>query len=376
MQIVVCSHVPCLPEVGTPYHLTVALGEHAEVFYITPVVSWNQRRARLHTAVGQPVQVITPILPRAGRSIPRRWRRPLLTYWSVRTALRELRNRLQLPIVLWAHFSETALALKTHLQPTLFCYHRLDDFTDMNPRQATLEQRLMQQADLNFVVAPSLIDTQWMRPNSWVYLPNGVLTERFAEAQAEHTPIPADLASLPAPRIGYIGAVHPDWVDVERLFELAQAAPEWSWVVIDPKICWSPPAQCPKNFYFLGARPYAQLPAYLKGLDVCIIPFRRNAIAQGASPLKLYEYLAAGKAVISVPYFHDLQQFGALVYTAETVHDWLGALRAALAEAHHPTQIARRMQSVAPHSWQARAVVVMQTLRHTLETMHSGSSAD
>jgi glycosyltransferase involved in cell wall biosynthesis len=232
----------------------------------------------------------------------------------------------------------------------------------MNPYQAALEQQLMQQSDLNFVVAPSLIDPQWMRPNSWIYLPNGVAAELFARAQSQQTQTPRDIADLPAPRIGYIGAVHPDWVDVERLIELAHATPEWSWVIIGPKIRWSPPAQCPKNLYFLGARPYTQLPAYLKGLDVCIIPFRRNAISQGASPLKLYEYLAAGKAVVSVPYFHDLELFADLVYTAETLPEWLLAIRAALAEAHTPAQIARRMQSVAPHSWQSRAECVLQTL--------------
>lgn len=99
---------------------------------------------------------------------------------------------------------------------------------------------------------------------------------------------------------------------------------------------------------------------------MCIIPFLRKAISQGASPLKLYEYLAAGKAVVSTPYFHDLAQFGELVYTAETLDEWRFALRAALAEAHAPTQIARRMQSVAPHSWQSRAQSVMQTLRNAL----------
>lgn len=366
MQIVLCSHTPFLAEFGTPYHLAYALAKHVEVVFITPVLSARQRRAVLQSASGKPLRVIAPTLPGAGRFIPRRWRRPLLTAWSVRTALSALRSRLKPPVVLWAHYTEVALALKTPMRPNLFCYHRLDDFTAMNPHQATLEQQLMQQSDLNFVVAPSLIDPQWMRPNSWFYLPNGVATELFARAQSQQTQTPRDIADLPAPRIGYIGAVHPDWVDVERLIELAHATPEWSWVIIGPKIRWSPPAPCPKNLYFLGARPYTQLPAYLKGLDVCLIPFRRNAIAQGASPLKLYEYLAAGKAVVSVPYFHDLELFGNLVYHAETLHEWLMAVRAALEEAHAPVQIARRMQSVAPHSWQSRAECVLQTLNSAL----------
>lgn len=241
MQILICSHAPFLPEFGTPYHLACALDEYAEVVFITPVLSAQQRRAVLSAAGGKPLRIVTPALPGAGRFVPRRWRRYLLTAWSVHTALDVLRSRLQPPTVLWAHFTEVALRLKTPLRPNLFCYQRLDDFTAMNPHQATLEQQLMQQADLNFVVAPSLIDAQWMRPNSWAYLPNGVANELFVHAQSEQTQVPRDLADLPAPRIGYIGAIHPDWVDVERIMELADAVPEWSWVVIGPKIRWSPP---------------------------------------------------------------------------------------------------------------------------------------
>lgn len=236
----------------------------------------------------------------------------------------------------------------------------------MESSKAELDQQLMQRADWNFVVTPTLIDPQCMRPNSWVCLPNGVATELFAKAQAPTTAIPQEIARIPTPRIGYIGAIHPDWVDVELILALAQATPLWSWVIISPKIRWELPKNLPSNLHFLGARPYSALPNYLKGLDVCVIPFRDNAISRGASPLKLYEYLAAGKAVVSVPYFHDLHQFGDLALTARAVDEWRDALSAALAEAHCPKRVAQRMQSVAEHSWEARAGKVLQVLRRLL----------
>ena len=367
MQIIVCSHAPFVPEVGTPYHLTVALGRLTPTVFITPVLSFRQRRAVRAAANQTPVQVIAPVLPGGGRSAPRRWRRRWLARWIAHTVRRQLPPLLKPPVVLWAHCTETALWLDELIQPKLFCYHRLDDFSAMDERNAPLERQLMQRADLNFVVASQLITPELMRPHSWVYLPNGVNAELFALAREKATQVPQDLESIPSPRIGYIGAIHPDWVDVELVLELARAAPQWSWVIIGPKIRWEPPSDTPPNLHWMGARPYLSLPAYLKGLDVCIIPFRCNAIAQGASPLKLYEYLAAGKAVVSAPCFEDLNQFGQLVYTASTPTEWLHALRSALDEAACPTQISRRVESIASHTWQARAQCVIEILQQALK---------
>lgn len=368
MQIVVCSHAPFIPEIGTPYHLTVALGQLAQVVFVNPVLSFALRRAVHAVARQAPVQVITPAVPGAGRMMPRRWRSRLHALCIIRSVRHHLPTPLQPPVVLWAHCTEAALWLEALIAPQLFCYHRLDNFSAMDARNAVWEQRLMQRADLNFVVAPSLIAPQFMRPHSWVYLPNGVATELFARALAGTTAIPTDLAKLPRPRIGYIGAIHPDWFDIELVMKLAQVTPEWSWVMIGPKIRWTPPPDCPPNLHLLGTRPYKDLPAYLKGLDVGVIPFRCNAIAQGASPLKLYEYLAAGKAVVSAPCFHDLQQLSEFVYTADSSGEWLSAIRAALLEAHCPTQTARRVQSVKPYDWLERARFVIQTLQHALAT--------
>lgn len=362
MKIVMVSNVPFTPEIGTPYHLSIALGRRCSVTLITPVLSLKQKRATEHAARGHPVKLLTPVFPTGARALPRRWRDAFHAKWILFTTAHLLKRQGTHFDVLWAFFTETALQLDARVGPKIFCYHRLDDFQAMIPERASLETRLMQRADLNFIVTPSLSDPQCMRPGSWVYLPNGVATDIFVKAQKETTEIPRELTALPTPRIGYIGSVHPDWVDVELMIALADATPQWSWVIIGPKIRWDPPKNLPRNLHFVGMRPYLRLPSYLKGLDVCVIPFRDNAISHGASPLKLYEYLAAGKAVVSVPYFHDLHQFGDLVYTARTISEWQDALRDALSEAHCAQRIAQRMQSVAEHSWDARAETALRTL--------------
>lgn len=373
MRVVACTPLPLLPETGTPYHLCRALAQQVEVVVVNPVVSWQKQRAIRRCNADARVQLVIPALPGQLRWMLRSFRKPLCTLWTRAVLAKYFNRAAKQPTVVWAFFSEAALWLDRLIQPKLFCYHRLDNFCAMTPEMAWLDYALMQRADLNFVVSPNLIDPQWMRPQSWIHLPNAVASEMFAAAQAPHTQVPTDLARIRPPRIGFVGTVHPDWVDLELIIALAQACPQWSWVLLGPKIRWKPPSNLPQNLYLIEARPYTQIPAYLKGMDVCIIPFRKNAISFGVSPLKLYEYLAAGKPVVSVPYFRDIDSLTTVVEVAETPKEWQGAIERALQTAQHPERIAQRMQSVASHSWETRAQVVLDALSNALSSTNTSA---
>lgn len=374
MHIIVVSHVPFKQEVGTPYHLSVAFANSVPVTYIAPasgwISEWRMRRAisqnRLH------VQVVSPLLPGGLRFLPKSVRTRWLRLCSILTLypqLRALRQHSQKSVVLWSLHHPIALDVKRLLTPTLFCYHRLDDFTAMNHANRSLEEALYTQADLVFVVAESLVHPDYV-PKTHL-LRNGVNTELFARAWQEHAPIPPDLEKIPPPRIGYIGAIVPDWVDIELVYELAERHPEWSFVLVGFKIKWHPPSRSPANLHLLGARPYQSLPDYLRGFDVCLIPFKDNPITHGASPLKLYEYLAAGRAVVSVP-FSDAQQLPeGIVWWTRGVQGFETAIREALATAHDPQAQQRRIAAVQPHTWDARAQTALQLIQTTLQTKPS-----
>lgn len=129
---------------------------------------------------------------------------------------------------------------------------------------------------------------------------------------------------------------------------------------------WHPPKDKPANLHFLGARPYEKLPYYLKGLDVCIVPFKDNAVSRAASPLKFYEYLAAGRAVVTTP-IPDWQYLSSVAWLAKTLDDFLYAIEEALEKAFDQKEQERRLAAVAQHSWQKRAETALLHIKGALK---------
>ncbi len=361
MVIVYVGHGRFRPESGTCYHFAVALARHVPVIYLNPLMSLKDWLAWRRESVwgrhlAQNIEVFSVAAPGALRFVPRRWRAVVVGWCS-------LRRLKQIPAherVLWVTHSETALWLHRVLRPALTCYHRVDDFSAMSAAHAWLEQSLERIAELVFVVSPYL---QAQYPDGRaILLPNAVDASLFAQALEPSPAIPAELSAIPSPRIGFVGWIHPKWIDVDLLLNLARRRPEWNFVVIgSAKRLENPPA----NLHLLGQRPYHQLPAYLKGLDVCLVPFKDNAITLGASPLKLYEYLAAGRAVVSTP-VPDSSYFAEVVWCARDVEGFIRCIEEALPVAHDPVLQQRRLEAIAPHTWEARAEYALQHIQNAL----------
>ena len=175
----------------------------------------------------------------------------------------------------------------------------------------------------------------------------------FGRALDPATQVPQTLACLPRPVIGYLGGVDPWKIDVDLLLDMARAHPEWSialvgyvWFGFDP----APLRACP-NIHVLGPQDYDAFPAFLKGMDVCIMPFPLNEITRNGDALKLYEYLAGGRPVVSTPVPAARRLAGA-VRIADTHAGFTAAVEAALAEP--ASAQADRLAAVQPHSWDAR----------------------
>ncbi|MEG3072228.1 MAG: glycosyltransferase [Candidatus Syntrophopropionicum ammoniitolerans] len=109
---------------------------------------------------------------------------------------------------------------------------------------------------------------------------------------------PPELQTLQGPVVGYVGAISA-WFDQEMLAAAAHAHPEWSFVLVGPVDTDVSLLDSLPNVRLTGHKPYSVLPAYLKGFDVTVIPFKINALTTGVNPVKLYEYLAAGRPIVS-----------------------------------------------------------------------------
>lgn len=191
-----------------------------------------------------------------------------------------------------------------------------------------------------------------------VNLPHGVDAEHFAKAADPATRVPEDLARLPRPVIGFFGLLA-EWVDIRLIREVALARPEWSIVLIGNAATDVGPLRGLPNVHLLGPRPYASLPGYCRGFDVAIIPFVRNDLTERANPIKLREYLAAGKPIVSTP-LPEALRFGELVHAAGSADEFVREIEHGLVD--DPALAARRMSSVRNQTWAARAAELAEVL--------------
>jgi glycosyltransferase involved in cell wall biosynthesis len=197
-------------------------------------------------------------------------------------------------------------------------YHAVDDIKEQPrmPRKAiaAAEFALVKKADFIFVTSDNLYNLHKpINPNTW-YFPNAADYDHFQKALAEETDIPEDMLVIPAPRLGLVGAISGYKIDLELLCDVARSRPNWSIVLIgevgegDPQTDTRLFRDYP-NIYLIGPRPYKSLPAYLKGIDVAIMANRRNEYTKSMFPMKFFEYLAAGRSVVSCP-LEALKDYG------------------------------------------------------------------
>jgi glycosyltransferase involved in cell wall biosynthesis len=203
------------------------------------------------------------------------------------------------------------------------------------------------------------------RPDA-LYLPNAVEFERFALEAGEPPPADEALAAVRAagrPIAGYYGALA-RWFDYGLLDEVARARADWSFLLIGPDLDGSlagQPLLERSNVTWLGVRPYEALPRYLRCFDVATIPFRIDDITRATSPLKLFEYFAAGRPVVTTP-LPECAAFSE-VRVAAGPEEFARALDAARAEAHEAGARARRRAVARANTWDARVAQVLPALR-------------
>jgi len=247
--------------------------------------------ARGVVEVERNIHVLSPLyVPAYGTEAVRRANRALL-----RLQLRAAMSRLGMRRPISWSFLPSAATVAGTLGEALVLYHVVDEFSafsDAAEHVAELERRLLARADLVVASSAPLLEAKRRVNPRTVLVRHGVDWEHFARA-CEPGPVPADLARLPRPVIGFFGLVA-DWIDLALVRRVADAYPRASVVLIGRVLTSTTPLAGAPNVHFLGRKSYADLPDYCRGFDVALTPFKRNALAHAANPLKAREYVAAG----------------------------------------------------------------------------------
>lgn len=253
-----------------------------------------------------------------------------------------------------------AVALAGALGETTVVYDCMDDFPafPQPPRRqrflAAAEELLAQRAAL-IAVTSGLLKNKWAPRHPNVFLvPNGV-PDSFIDAAASACP-PDDMATLPSPRLLYIGSLS-TWLDDALIAQLACLHPDWSFVLIGPVEQESRALRQLPNVHLLGSRPHEALPGYLNGASACLIPFTISPLTKAVNPVKLYEYLAAGKPVVSTP-LPEVERYHDLCYVQSPGLSFARAAELAVAEGHDPVRQARRIEVARANTWRDRAAAL------------------
>jgi glycosyltransferase involved in cell wall biosynthesis len=243
------------------------------------------------------------------------------------------------------------------------CMDELTQFIGAPPMLVERERKLTEMADLIFCGGRKMRDKRLAINSNTHFYGTGVDCLHFGAAMQPDLAVHPDIASLQGPVLGYFGVID-ERIDYELLARLADADPGWSIAMVGPFAKVDPHTfpQRP-NLHWLGGRPYADLPALTKGMDVCLMPFALSPATEFINPTKALEYMAAGKPVVATALDEVKSNFASASRIAADHGEFINHCRKQVA-APSPTMIRRGLKLAAENTWEA---IVKKMDRHILD---------
>ncbi len=363
-SIVVFSHLRWNFVYQRPQHLLSRLAAKRPVFFVEEPEPDPRGPARWERSTPQPN--VTVLRPRTPVESPGFHPQQLT---ALEPLVAELARELEgATVVAWL-YTPLALPLAQALAPAAIVYDCMDElslFYGAPPELLPRETELLGCADVMFTGGPSLVRAKKARHGNVHCFPSSVDAAHFRLARAGEkggVREAVDQAGLPHPRLGFYGVIDAR-LDLSLVEFLADARPNWQIVLVGPVIKIDP-ATLPRraNIHYFGQRSYDELPRYLVGWDVCLLPFARNDATRFISPTKTLEYMAAELPIVSTPITDVAEPYGHIVYLGSTPDEFLAACEAALRAGpeERAGRAAQMRQVLAGTSWDV-TVASMETL--------------
>ncbi|MET0464671.1 MAG: glycosyltransferase [Chitinophagaceae bacterium] len=238
-------------------------------------------------------------------------------------------------------YTPMSIDLLLHLaKPTLIVYDCMDELSMFQHAPVEMQQKereLFGMADLIFTGGNLLYESKKQLHDNVHAFPSSIDKDHFSSARKTGYE-PADQLSIAGTKIGFFGVID-ERMDIGLIDSIAEKCPKWNIILIGPVVKIDP-ATLPRraNIYYLGSKTYNELPRYLSGWDVAMIPFAQNDSTRFISPTKTPEYLAGGKPVVSTPIHDVIHPYGddGLVYIGSSVDDFIAGIRWSLEIRRNP----------------------------------------
>jgi glycosyltransferase involved in cell wall biosynthesis len=256
-------------------------------------------------------------------------------------------------------------------------YYCLADFSQLSPSQDRVERSeksLVEMSDVVFANCAELAQRLGQWTDNVHVFPPGVDLSAFPLAEQEINPSqglrsePDEevIRSFAKPVIGYIGGLHRH-IDFDLIVKMANLQPDWTWVFVGPFQAPVEALQGCANIHLLGPKPHSLLVRYLRSFDVCIVPYLKTVYTETVVPVKINEYLAVGKPVVStnlptVSEFNERHQI--LIATENEPASFLAGIEEALRMPSDRLTMARRREVAALLDWQ----VIVETMSALIES--------
>jgi glycosyltransferase involved in cell wall biosynthesis len=297
--------------------------------------------------------------------------------WILKIFLRRYIRVLKMKDPIFWVFLPNAVDLIGQFNEKLVVYHCVDEYS-ANPGVPAkeireLELETLSKSDIVFTTSHNLYRNKKPFNQNTHYIPNVANTKHFRKVLSSKTRVARELDNIKGPIIGFIGNVSSYKIDLKLIKKIAQYNSNWSLVLIGPVGLGDVDTDISSldemsNVHLVGPRNYGALPNFIKGFDVCIIPFVVNETTKSSFPMKFYEYMASGKPIVSVD-LDAISQYKnrpEICRIASGHDDFCRAIEQTLE--HKPTEeeINKRLEIAEKNSWETRIEDICSTIEQSL----------
>jgi glycosyltransferase involved in cell wall biosynthesis len=360
-----------------PQQLLSRFAQRSDVLFVEePIYVDDAREA--HLVVTRPMDRVHRVVPMLPAELRGEYDASIVV---IREALRQelapagaLGGRFSRPIQ-WFYTPMPAPAMIGAFDERAVVYDCMDELSKFRFAPTALvdrERHLLTQADVVFAGGYKLSQSKARYHGNVHFFGCGVDVAHFATARSADLDVPREIASLARPVVGYYGVID-ERIDYDLLRTLASSLSDVELVMVGPVVKVDP-AELPQaeNIHWLGQRQYAELPAHVKGFDVCLMPFAMNDATEYINPTKTLEYMAAGKPIVSTAVSDVVHNFTPVVAVARSPEEFVAAVRSAI-EQPNVELIARGFEQARANSWESIVSRMERIIRDAVRTRESRS---